>query len=350
MEQRSSFMIDRILEDISRESNRVVPGSNPPCDHLPSDNSHVELDIDNISDFEEEVTPDKVGVSSIQTVPETNKPSENASLVKDAEKKPNVRGEKPPFSYNAMIMMAIRSNPEKRLTLNGIYEFIMQNFPYYKENKQGWQNSIRHNLSLNKCFVKVPRHYDDPGKGNYWMLDPSSDDVFISGSMGKLKRRSSTRSRLPGLARTGFYPGHPYPTDRLQQPWGLPQYFLQLSPSLSPSVISYYGYPYAPRPGNQDFNTMVRPVARRNFSLDNIMSKESNMATGFPRTEPLSTSIISPDFSRQSLPPMTTNQDIYGSLSTMSSDMVMDLSLRTNLDRRYRHAEGLSVPLFPSKS
>ncbi|MED6248198.1 hypothetical protein ATANTOWER_028788 [Ataeniobius toweri] len=98
------------------------------------------------------------------------------------------RPEKPPYSYIALIVMAIQSSPSKRVTLSEIYQFLQARFPFFRGQYQGWKNSVRHNLSLNECFIKLPKGLGRPGKGHYWTIDPGSEFMFEEGSFRRRPR------------------------------------------------------------------------------------------------------------------------------------------------------------------
>ncbi|XP_074168108.1 forkhead box protein K2 isoform X2 [Sminthopsis crassicaudata] len=104
---------------------------------------------------------------------------------------------KPPYSYAQLIVQAITMSPDKQLTLNGIYTHITKNYPYYRTADKGWQNSIRHNLSLNRYFIKVPRSQEEPGKGSFWRIDPASESKLIEQAFRKRRPRGVPCFRTP---------------------------------------------------------------------------------------------------------------------------------------------------------
>ena len=103
-------------------------------------------------------------------------------------------GSKPPYSYASLIGMAILRAPNRRLTLSNIYKWISDTFSHYRTSAPGWQNSIRHNLTLNKAFVKQVRPKDEAGKGNYWAIEPGMEGQFVKDKPGRRPMSSSGQS------------------------------------------------------------------------------------------------------------------------------------------------------------
>lgn len=114
-------------------------------------------------------------------------------------------GQKPGHSYAQLIGMSILRAPNRRLTLSQIYKWISDNYSFYNANDAGWQNSIRHNLSLNKAFIKQERPKDDPGKGNYWSIEPGMEHQFMK---EKPTRKSQASVENVPVMSTRLEPAH----------------------------------------------------------------------------------------------------------------------------------------------
>lgn len=118
---------------------------------------------------------------------------------------------KPPHSYAQLIGQAILSSDEEMLTLSNIYDYIKGRYAFFRYTNAGWQNSIRHNLSLNKSFEKVARRTDEPGKGMKWKIADSERDEFIKKQMLNPRKGGGIAigARLDGSGPSSPAIGHP---------------------------------------------------------------------------------------------------------------------------------------------
>ncbi|EDV41162.2 uncharacterized protein Dana_GF23557 [Drosophila ananassae] len=139
--------------------------------------------------------------------------NQDAVSTPDTTKKSGTRRpEKPALSYINMIGHAIKESPSGKLTLSEIYAHLQKSYEFFRGPYVGWKNSVRHNLSLNECFKKLPKGMGvgKPGKGNYWTIDENSAHLFEDeGSLRRRPRgyRSKIKGKTYGGHSTGFYTG-----------------------------------------------------------------------------------------------------------------------------------------------
>jgi len=215
--------------------------------------------------------------------------------------------QKPPYSYIALTAMALFHSQEKMLPLSDIYKFIMDNFPYYRKNTQRWQNSLRHNLSFNDCFIKIPRRPDRPGKGAYWTLHPKAISMFENGSLLRRRKRfklggsdkDSLEEELSALSNLNrVLATQPHPPPQVVLPPVLPPMLpprpgfplhsnpiLPPTPNLMPPIDVFAlrnnlpplpPQSTTPSTCTSTTGTLCRPKKKGGFNIDSLIDTENN--------------------------------------------------------------------------
>lgn len=84
---------------------------------------------------------------------------------------------KPNSTYTDLITLALKE--KFSLTVSGIYQWITENYPYFKAEDDRWKNSVRHNLSMNPHFRKGGKAKQ--GSGHVWVLADEGKGSYTLG-------------------------------------------------------------------------------------------------------------------------------------------------------------------------
>ena len=226
---------------------------------------------------------------------------------------------KPSYSYIALISMAILEHPDRRMMLGEIYKYITDKFSYYRNmDDRAWRNSIRHNLSLNECFIKCGRA--DNGKGNYWSIHPACTEDFKKGDFRRrqARRRARKTQQNPDISQLPIsYRSHlgyvPMSNICDQQKTNSPL-------NVSNPYLSYLPYTYA-TPSGYNFNSSAYPSHSPYFSrygsqtTPPTLSQHNPARTEFTRNPPSVSNRSSCSYASSSQHPLLPTADA----STQSS-------------------------------
>lgn len=204
---------------------------------------------------------------------------------------------KPQHSYIGLIAMAILSSADHKMVLSDIYQHILDHYPYFRNRGPGWRNSIRHNLSLNDCFVKAGRSAN--GKGHYWAIHPANVEDFKKGDFRRRKAQRKVRkhmglsvpddedsqSPVPTPGPTSFGSSGSTNSHPMHVPLHAPQLCANLA-SLQEMCLPLGPFAGHPRPDKGQmncqrelvapFNSIIRPAGKRLFDVESLLAPDSS--------------------------------------------------------------------------
>ncbi|XP_050017389.1 forkhead box protein J3 isoform X4 [Alexandromys fortis] len=233
---------------------------------------------------------------------------------------------KPPYSYASLITFAINSSPKKKMTLSEIYQWICDNFPYYREAGSGWKGSywaIDTNPKEDTLPTRSKKRARSVERVALYNTDQDGSDSPRSSLNNSLSDQSLASVNLNSVGSVHSYTpvtNHPEPVSQSLTPQQQPQYNL---PERDKQLL-FTEYNFEDL--SASFRSLYKSVFEQSLSQQGLMSIPSESSQQ-PHTScsyqhsPSSTVSSHPHSNQSSLP------NSHSGLNATGSNSVAQVSL-----------------------